>query len=146
MSLELQRPKWEIDKRLEALTGENIRVRAAAFCPPRWTGKSSQLIEARAFILPDNSAMDGDALYLEGRLLSFRREIGVVFVSLDRPDADATANGRVLFRGSGAVILPGPATVRLHTDLFIERIAADTRLYWSHLLATEPQINLPFDD
>jgi hypothetical protein len=146
MSIETHRPKWEIDKRLEALLGENIRVRAHAFCPPNWDGEPTHVIEASALILPDNTAVDRDEIYFEGKLLGFRREIAVVFVSIGKPDADSTANGRVAFRGRGAVILPGPATVQLHQEHFIERIPTDSIFYWSHLGSTGAQFNLPLDD
>jgi hypothetical protein len=146
INMEIHRPKWEIDKRLEALLGENIRLRTHAFCPPNWNGEPARLIQASGLLLPDNTTVDKDELYFEGRLLCFRREVGVVFVSIDRPDAGNTANGRVIFRGRGAVILPGPATVQLHQEHFIEPIPADSRLYWSHLGATGPQFNLPLHD
>lgn len=147
MSAEIHRPQWEIDKRLESLLDKNIRVRAHAFCPPHWNGEMSQVIEASALLLPDNTTVGDGELYLEGRLLAFRREVAIVFVFLGRPDAAGdTANGRMVYRGKAAIILPGPATVQLHQDQFIEMIPTDGRLYWSHLGATGPQFNLPLDD
>jgi hypothetical protein len=146
MTPEFQRPKWEIDKRLESLIGENIRVRASAFCPPRWNGEAGVWIEAENFILPDNSSVDGETFYLEGKLLSFERQVSIVSVCLDRPDSEDTARGRMVYRGQSSVILPGPALVKLRQDHFVERIATDPRSYWNQLKDSGPQLTLPFEE
>ena len=53
-------------------------------------------------------------MFFEGRLRQFDRRIGVVFVTLDALDIPvSTADGLVQFRGTAAVVLQGPATVRL---------------------------------
>jgi hypothetical protein len=145
MSMEtVQRPEWEIDKRLKTLIGENVRVQASSF----WPGaerNGAPPIKAKALRLPDNTTLDGP-LFLEGKLLSFRREIGVVFVTLDRPALEGdTANGRVLFRGQAAVIIQGPATVLLDASHFVEKIPNDPKLYWNHLTASGSQFDLPLD-
>ena len=83
MSLEsIHRPEWEIDKRLKLLMGENIRVRAAAFCPPNWNGEPARSIPASNLILPDNTTVHRDELYFEGKLLAHRQEVALVFVVL----------------------------------------------------------------
>ena len=147
MSPEIHRPRWEIDKRVHALIGENVRVKANAFSPPHLSGGPASRIEASSLVLPDNSTVDNDDLFFEGKLLAFRREVAVVIVLLGRPVISGdSANGRVLYRGKTAVILPGPATVELHRDHFIDKIPSESRLYWAHLRTSGPQFNLPFED
>jgi hypothetical protein len=142
----IQRPEWEIDKRLKLLVGENIRVRAAAFCPPNWNGESGKVIRAANLALPDNSTVHKDELYFEGKLLSHRREVALVFVALDRLTLDGeAANGRVLYRGRQAVVLQAPATVQLHSEHFVEKLPGDFKFYWNHLTVNGPQFELPLD-
>lgn len=146
MTPEFQRPKWEIDNRLQALVGENIRVKATAFCLPHWNGEAGHWIDAANFILPDNISVDKDTFYLEGKLLSFLRQVAVVSVTLGPPDIANTANGRIVYRGQSSVILPGPALVKLHQHHFVERIGTDPRLYWNQLRDKGPQLTFPFEE
>ncbi len=147
MALEtVQRPEWEIDRLLKLLVGENVRVRAAAFCPPNWNGEPGQVIRAASLVLPDNSTVHKDELYFEGKLLAHRREVALVFVVLDRLTLNGeTANGRVLYRGRQAVVLQAPATVQLHFEHFVEKLPNDFKFYWSHLIVSGPQFEFPFD-
>lgn len=142
----VQRPEWEIDKRLKALIGENVRVRAAAFCPPKWNGELMHVIPAADFVLPDNSTVHRDELYFEGKLLAYQRNVAVVFAMLDRLTLEGeTANGRVLYRGRQAVILQAPATIQLHSEHFVERLPTDFSFYWNHLTAAGPQFEFPLE-
>jgi hypothetical protein len=147
MSLEIgNRPEWEIDKRLKRLLGENVRVRAQAFCPPKWNGEPEKVIQASSLVLPDNTAVQKDELYFEGNLLAYRREVALVFVELGRLTLQGeTANGRVLYRGRPAVILQAPAAVQLHADHFVEKIPKDFQFYWNHLILSGRQFELPLD-
>ena len=139
------RPEWQIDKRLNLLIGENIRVRVSAFCPPKWNGEPANVIQAANLMLPDNSMVHRDELYFEGKLLSYRRDVAFVFLALDQSAfAGEGANGRVLYRGRQAVILHGPATVQLHPDHFIEKLPSDSSFYWDHLRIVGPQFEFSF--
>jgi hypothetical protein len=141
----VQRPEWEIDKRLKALIGENVRVRVAAFCPPKWNGEPMHVIPAADFVLPDNSAVHKDELYFEGRLLAYQRNVAMVFAVLDSLTLEGeTANGRVLYRGRQVVVLQAPATVQLHPEHLVERLPEDFKFYWNHLTARQ-QFDLPLD-
>jgi hypothetical protein len=142
----VQRPEWEIDRRLKALIGENVRVRVAAFCPPKWNGEPMHVMPAADFVLPDNSTVHRDELYFEGKLLAYERNVAVVFAMLDRLTLEGEkANGRVLYRGRQAVVLQAPATVQLHPEHFVEKLPADFTFYWSHLTISGSQFELPFD-
>jgi hypothetical protein len=141
-----QRRVWEIDKRLEALIGCAVRVRAELVMPKRWNGESlPHVIDLKNLILPDGTSADRDPIYVEGILKEFRRNIAVVCVDLDRPLIEGGAEGRISFRGVTAVILRGPATVRLGHPYFVEKIPADAKSYWAHLRSTNPQFELGFD-
>ena len=62
-----QRRVWEIDKRLEALVGCAVRVRAEVVMPKRWNGESlPHAIGQKNLILPDGTSVDRDPIYVEG--------------------------------------------------------------------------------
>ena len=127
-----QRPQWEIDRQLTALIGAHIRVAARAFAPVRHTGQQPlRLAPVRELILPDGSQAAVLAVYFEGRLRHFEREVGVVSVWLDAATSLETAtDGPTLFRGQTAVILRGPAIVELAFPFQVERLPADPNNYW----------------
>ncbi len=140
------RPDWKIDQQLKLLLGQNIRVRADAFTTPLWNGQPGHMIPAASLILPDNSTVHHDELFIEGKLLTFQRDVAIVSVVLERLAFDGeTANGRVLLRGRQAVILQGPARVQLASDHFIEKLPTDFRFYWSHLGSSSPQFEFIFE-
>jgi hypothetical protein len=143
----LQRQEWEIDRRLKALLGENVRVRVSSFLPGKATVNGSPPVDVKTLRLPDNSTVD-EPLFLEGKLEDFQRRIGVVYVTLGLSTLPAgeAANGRVSFRGASAVVLQGPARVQLHPTLFVERIPSDPNVYWNHLTAPEAQLDLPMPE
>jgi hypothetical protein len=143
-----KKPKWEIDKTLESLRGQQVRVAAEAFAPSVADGRMPvRLIAARELILPDNSRTDRIPVYFEGRLQQFQRRIGVVQVRLGPPDCPAdSADGIVAFRGRTAVILRGPAIVTLAFPFHIERVPLGDKNYWLDLKMPRAQFLLPFDD
>jgi hypothetical protein len=148
MSPELaRRTKWEIDTRLEALLGENVRVRAKAFAPiPGGSGPPPPLIEASSLILPDGTRLNRP-LYIEGKLQNFDRRVSVVFVILESIDAFGDrANGPILFRGHQAEIFQAPAAVKLSIPHFVERIPQHPITYWHHIQLSDLQLPLPFPD
>ena len=130
---------------LERLRGENVRVAAASFSPARWTGElPHRFISPRELILPDNSSAAGLPLYFEGRLQHFVREIGVVHVHLELPaSAEPLAEGVVCFRGTQAVILRGPAIVKLAYPFHVEKLPPDDANYWRDLQFARAQFKLP---
>src|SRR5438128_1337526 len=139
----VQRPKWQIDGILEAVVGEEIRVAAARFSPNSCNGRSQPWIETNNLILPDNSHVDGLAIYFEGKLNRFTRTIGVVCVVLDAvPHAEWSSEGIVYFRGSTAVILRGPATVELAFPFSVEKLPRDSANYWNDLRVLSAQFVL----
>ena len=140
------RPPWEVDRRLERLRGENVRVAAKSFSPSPCHGHAPlRFLPVRDLYLPDNSQPAGRPVFFEGRLLEFERQIGVVFVQLDAPTAcAASAQGAVLFRGQAAVILRGPAVVELAFPFQIERLPSDSDNYWRDLRLPRAQFEFPF--
>jgi len=141
-----QRPKWEIDRILERLIGQNVRVEAKAFAPTRWNGEiMPPLLAVRDLVLPDNSRPDGLPVFFEGRLQQFQRNVGVVMVYLDASGPPDSANeGPLLFRGSTAVLLRGPAAVQLAYPFHVERLPADDDNYWRDLRLPRAQFEFPF--
>lgn len=139
------RPQWEIDRLLARLAGRPIRVAAEWFSPVRWDGRSlSEFVRVADLILPDNSLPGPLPVFFEGRLRHFDRRIGVVFVTLDAPELPApTADGVVRFRGTAAVVLQGPATVRLAFPFRVEPLPIDPANYWEDLRASCVQFGLP---
>ena len=140
------RPPWEVDRRLERLRGENVRVAAKYFSPsPRHGHAPLRLLPVRDLYLPDNSLPAGRPVFFEGRLLEFERQIGVVSVQLDAPTAfAASAQGAVLFRGQAAVILRGPAVLELAFPFHIERLPSDPDNYWRDLRLPRAQFEFSF--
>ena len=124
------KPTWEIDRVLQSLVGAQIRVGAEAFAPFS-PGQAIQgrLTPASQLILPDNTPVDGLPVFFEGRLEQFSRQIGLVRVQLGPPD-EVAVQGMILFRGRGAVILPGPAVVQLSVPFHVERLPLGEDNYW----------------
>jgi hypothetical protein len=131
----IQRPRWSVDRRLEANLGPDVRVQAAAFRPlnhfgepgPRW-------ISIKELILPDNMEVGALPVFFEGKLESFVREAAVVTVVLREPQCSRSpANGAVRFRGAQAAVLQGPADVRLAYPFVVERLPDDPGNYWRDL-------------
>lgn len=140
------RPVWEIERILQSCVGAHIRVGAHAFAPigdnPQMP---SRLIPTNRLILPDNTDIDGQPVYFEGRLEQFTRRIGVVHVQLAAPDCPG-AQGMVLFRERSAVILPGPAIVQLAFPFHVERLPSGEDNYWRDLRLPQAQFHLPLHD
>ena len=140
----LHRPEWEIDKRLQSLLGENVRVAAESFSPLRWNGEAlPEMIRSADIILPDNSQPAGLPVLFEGKLQQFERRVGVVYVRLNSPSVShESAQGWIHFRGRNAVILSGPATVKLAFPHVIERVPANEINYWNDLRFPQVQLEL----
>ncbi len=140
------RSKWAIDRILNDLLGEQVRVAAESFYPVKANGEmSSQAIAARELILPDNSSARLLPVYFEGQLRQFVRRIGVVEVTLYAPIAtQASVEGMVYFRDQQAVILRGPAVVRLAYPFTVEKIPAHPDNYWQDLQHPRVQFTFPF--
>jgi len=140
-----QRPPWTIDRRLERLLGQDVRVAAESFFPIRWNGEVLPLaIPVRDLILPDNTQPGQLPVFFEGRLRRFERRIGVVFVTLEAPTAPRSTEGMVFLRGTAAVLLPGPAVVQLAVPFRVERVPADDANYREDLRFPTAQFWLPF--
>jgi hypothetical protein len=142
-----ERRTWQIDGRLQALLGCPVRVAAESLFPSALRGEVfKHLITPKNFILPDGTTAEPGYIYVEGVLRDFRRHVALVFVELDALPFEGSAEGRVIFRGTPAVILRGPATVQLDESAFVERVPADANAYWAHLLSTHPQMDFSFSD
>src|SRR5262249_22047907 len=143
---EISRSTWEIDRRLQSLLGANVRLCVDYFSPPRWNGELNHLISTRSLFLPDNSQPAVLSVFFEGKLVDFRRQIGVVYASLEPLClSDDPAEGIVHFRGNTAVILKAPATVRLAFPHFVERLPQDRDNYWRDLHKAHVQFRFVFD-
>ena len=140
-----QRPRWDIDRILENLTGRNVRALARAFAPTTpANGKPPQMIAARSLYLPDNSQPDSLPVFFEGKLLNFERRIGVVRLRLGPPESVETAcDGIEPFRGSAAVIVRGPALVELAFPFHVEPLPEHSVNYWRDLRVPLAQLELP---
>jgi hypothetical protein len=142
--LGVQRPEWEIDRRLKRLTGENVRVRVEAFAWRGWGREPGRMIRASDLVLPNNMQVHSERLYFEGRLAGYSRRVSVVFVVLDFLELDGKpARGRVIYRGRGAFVLQGPAVVELHFQHFVESVPEQSPFYWEHLTRVDRQWELP---
>lgn len=141
------RPLWPIDQVLERLVGAPIRLAAESFIPIRWDGEPMEKrIGTRELILPDQTQPGPLPVYFEGRLREFTRQIGVVDAWLDAvPLIAEPVEGTIRFRGSTAVILPGPAIVRLAFPFKVERLPADSANYWEDLRLPRAQFWLRLD-
>lgn len=144
--LQSDRPKWVIDLRLDGLLGRSVRVAAEAFAPRRADGTVlPRLIPTADLILPDASTPGGRPVYFEGVLESHHRRIGVVDVTLGAPSLPSTpADGVTGFRGGQAILLPGPALVRLAFPFVIEPLPDDDTNYWRDLRVAGAQFEWPW--
>ena len=140
----LARKPWAIDLRLQQMVGRDVRAAVDAFSPVRWNGEAWPILSpVRDLILPDNSRVGNLAVFFEGRLRQFERRIGVVYVALDSPSSpDASVEGIVQFRRRQAVILRGPATVRLAYPFRVEPLPHDADNYWEDLRVPTAQFRL----
>lgn len=142
----IDKPIWEIDRIPRSCVGAHIRVGAKAFAP---LGEDRQmpprLIPANCLILPDNTAVEGQPVFFEGRLEEFTRQIRVVHVYLAAPDS-VVAQGMVLFPERSAAILPGPAIVQLAFPFHVERLPSGEDNYWRDLRLPHAQFLLRFQD
>ena len=128
------RRRWKIDDLLDGLRGQSIRVAAEAFAPIGENGPSPRLIRTNDLVLPDNTRTDGLPVFFEGVLLEVTRQIGVVHVRLGPPgDPQTSTEGCVQFRGRIAVILRGPAIVRLAIPFHAERVPLCVSNYWQDI-------------
>jgi hypothetical protein len=146
MNAELShRPKWPIDELLEGLIGHDVRVAAESFSPARGDCEApTDLIPVRELILPDNSQAGSLPVYFEGSLRGFVREIGVIWLRLGSPAPIVGAvEGIVRFRGKMAVILRGPAMVKLAFPFRVEKLPADADNYWRDRQTSRAQLKLP---
>jgi len=55
----------------------------------------------------------------------------------------STADGLVQFRGTAAVVVQGPATVRLSFPFRVEPLPTDSVNYWEDLRGFRAQLQLP---
>jgi hypothetical protein len=125
--------------------GQSIRVAAEAFAPIGENGPSPRLIRTNDLVLPDNTRTDGLPVFFEGILLEITRQIGVVHVRLGPPkDLRTSTEGCVRFRGRVAVILRGPALVRLAIPFHAERVPLCERNYWQDILLPQAQFVFNF--
>ena len=138
-------PQWDIDRVLAALVGCDIRVAAEAFAPIRADGQPwPALIPVQDLLLPDNTRPEGRMVFFEGGIRRFRRQIGVVQVWLDAPAQPAAcAQGVIYFRGGSAVLVHGPALVRLAFPFRVERLPCDESNYLRDLRFARVQFDLP---
>ncbi len=139
------RPVWDIDRRLARLVGREVRAAAEAFVPVRADGAHlCRLVPTRDLILPDNSQPGSLPVFFEGRLSKFERRIGVVLAWLEAPPGPPAAEGLTCFRGTLAVILQGPALIRLAFPFRVEPLPIDPINYWEDLHYPSAQFRLPF--
>lgn len=138
------RPEWDIDRRLRSLLGEQVRVFADAFSlESRHSG--TPLRDTRSLVLPDGSRAEGDKVFFEGKLEDFWRMAGVVFVQLGNREIDDPApESRVNFRARVALIVAGPAVMRLGYPFQIERLPHSSQNYWADLRVPNVQFCFPF--
>jgi len=139
-----ERRVWHIDQVLGALVGQDVRVAAQSFCPTLKNGKAHQVfVSPRELVLADNTSARGLPLYVEGRLSRFSRQIGVVHVELDSPAfATDSVEGSTCFRGGIAVILRGPAIVRLAFPFRVEKLPRGADNYWEDIRLPRAQFKL----
>ena len=140
------KPAWEIDRILQSLVGAQIRVGAEAFAPfAQGRAIQERLTSASQLILPDNTPVDGQPVFFEGRLEQFSRQIGLVRVQLG-PAERFGAQGMIFFRGQSVAILPGPAVVQLSVPFHIERLPTSEENYWRDLRFPRAQLFVNFQD
>ena len=141
-------PVWAIDHLLTRLQGRSVRVAAQSFVPRRADGTAfPRLIPVAQLILPDGSTPGACPVFFEGLLEGHVRRIGVVDVILAELNATGdSADGISSFRGTTAVILSGPAIVRLAYPFAIEPIYADPVNYWLDFKGPHAQFELALGD
>lgn len=139
-----QRQVWHIDQVLGALVGQDVRVAADSFCPAPKNGTAPRhFVSPRELVLADNTSARGLPLYFEGKLKRFRREIGVVHVELEPPASTTeSVEGSTCFRGGIAVILRGPAIVRLAFPFRVEKLPRGADNYWEDIRLPRAQFKL----
>jgi hypothetical protein len=76
-------PTWEIERKLQSLLGANVRVCVDYCSPPRWNSELEHLISTRSLVLRDNSQPTVLPVFFEGKLVDYRRQIGVGYASLE---------------------------------------------------------------
>ena len=75
---------------------------------------------------------------------TFQRRIGVVLAALDAPSFPGrVADGIISFRGNMAVVLRGPATVRLAFPFRVEPLPVEPSNYWEDVRTPGAQFVLP---
>jgi hypothetical protein len=116
---------------------------AESFFPSAGTQVQPTAIAVGDLILPDNTRPGLLPVFFEGRLRRFERRIGAVFVTLGAPAVERSAEGMVFLRGSAAVLLHGPALVRLAVPFRVERLPNDAANYWVDLRFPIAQFRLP---
>lgn len=103
----------------------------------------ARMIRTVDLVLPDGTLTEKTPVFFEGRLVEMARAIGVVHVLLDSPDAEqASTEGRLLYRGREAVILRGPAVVRLGIPFSIEKLPRSSNNYWQDIHLPQAQFFL----
>ena len=140
------RPRWDIDRRLTELIGQDVRVSAKSFSPLSHKGAGPlRFVPVRDLFLPDNTQPAGLTVFFEGRLQQFERQVGVAFVRLRAPKTVAgSPEGIVCFRGTTAAIVRGPAVVELAFPFHLERMPVDPHNYWRDLQMPRVQFELSF--
>ena len=140
-----QRQVWHINQVLGDLLGQDVRVAADSFCPAPKNGTAPRhFVSPRELVLADNTSARGLPLYFEGNLKQFRREIGVVHVELEPPvSTTESVEGSTYFRGVTAVIMRGPAIVRLAYPFRVEKLPRGADDYWEDIRVSRAQFRLP---
>ena len=129
------------------MMGRSIRVAAEAFAPVGPNGPSPRLIRTSDLVLPDGTLTYGLPVFFEGILLEVTRQFGVVHVRLGPPvNLRASTEGCVSFRGRIAVILRGPAVVRLGIPFHAELVPYGEQNYWQDLRLPQAQFDFNFAD
>ena len=141
--MQLERPHWPIDVKLDRLIGTAVRVAVDSFAPP---GRPEMFSPAQGLFLPDNTTAEGRGVFFEGVLRSYTRRIGVVYALLDALPIEQTAQGVTFFRGGQTTIVRGPAAVKLAFPFRVEALPKDPANYWRDLRYPRCQFAFPFLD
>lgn len=139
--MQAERPRWEIDFKLQSLLGSPVRVAVDSFAPP---GRPKDFFPAQGLLLPENNRADGRCVYFEGVLRDYVRKVGVVYALLDSVRIDNSAQGVTFFRGTQSAIVRGPATVKLSYPFRVEALPEDPANYWRDLRYPRCQFTFPF--
>lgn len=140
-----EKTEWDIDRKLDRLVGEEVRVAVDGFCPFNGCGcDPKRWISADSLLLPDNSPTTGLLVLFEGHLIEFHRHIGVVHLQVETVSTPNRASeGIVRFRGRRAAVLHGRALVRMTFPFFIERLPSHHEDYWRDFNRRGAQFELP---